>query len=308
LADDSGGLRVVGVSDPVHPTEIGFYDTPGSASEVYGSNGKAYVGDEGGGLIILRYTGAMPPYAISGQLQDSSSHPIPNVTISTSANISATTDASGAYTIPDLSAGTYTLTPTKPGWVFAPPTRTVSVPPDATGQDFTMLHPPVSTTLTLSGTANLPNTLCYTDTQGLTTTLTFPRGAVTETTTVVLTPTIASGSADLTFAGHAFDLEAYQGGERQPGFTFREPVTVTIHYSEQDTRLVSDESQLTLRWWDGSTWQDAKETCSPPSGYVRDETKRVLSVPICHLSHFALLGPTNRVYLPLVMSSNVERS
>jgi hypothetical protein len=78
-------------------------------------------------------------------------------------------------------------------------------------------------------------------------------------------------------------------------------VTVTIHYSEQDVRLVSDESQLTLRWWDGSAWQDAKETCSPPSGYVRDEARRVLSVPICHLSRFALLGPTNRVYLPLVM-------
>jgi hypothetical protein len=27
----------------------------------------------------------------------------------------------------------------------------------------------------------------------------------------------------------------------------------------------------------------------------------VLSVPICHLSRFALLGPTNRVYLPLVL-------
>ncbi len=47
-------------------------------------------------------------------------------------------------------------------------------------------------------------------------------------------------------------------------------------------------NELTLRR------RDAAETCTPPSTYVRDEEHNVLSVPICH-------GPTNRVYLPLVM-------
>jgi hypothetical protein len=36
-----------------------------------------------------------------------------------------------------LISGTYTLTPTKSGYTFSPPSRTVSVPPNATGQDFT---------------------------------------------------------------------------------------------------------------------------------------------------------------------------
>ncbi len=299
VADWEQGLRVVDVSIPSSPAEVGYYDTPGYSLDVYVEKGYAYVADYDTGVIILRYT----DFSASGRVRSSNGDPLSNVSVSTGAGGSAITNATGAYTIPGLSAGVYTIIPTEPAWVFVPPTRTVTVPPDATGQDFTMLHPPVSTTLTLSGTANLPNTLAYTDTQGLTTTLTFPRGTVTETTTVVLTPTVASGSADLAVAGHAFDLEAYQGGVHQPDFVFNEPVTVTIHYSEQDVRLVSDESQLTLRWWDGGVWQDAAETCNPTSGYVRDPAKRVLSVPICHLSRFALLGPTNRVYLPLVLRS-----
>jgi ABC-type transport system substrate-binding protein len=55
-------------------------------------------------------------------------------------------------------------------------------------------------------------TLTYTDTQGLTTTVEVPPGAVTETTTFVydalVSPTVPL-SSELCFAGHAFDLSAY---------------------------------------------------------------------------------------------------
>ncbi|MBA7659035.1 Ycf48-like protein [subsurface metagenome] len=57
--------------------------------------------------------------------------------VSVGAGGSAITDASGVYTTTGLIAGTYTLTPSKSAYVFSPPTRTVSVPPSATGQDFT---------------------------------------------------------------------------------------------------------------------------------------------------------------------------
>ena len=40
------------------------------------------------------------------------------------------------YTLSGLAAGTYTLTVSKSGYSFAPTSRTVTVPPDATGQDF----------------------------------------------------------------------------------------------------------------------------------------------------------------------------
>jgi hypothetical protein len=295
-----GSLRAIDVSTPSNPVEIAGFDTPGDAKNLAVLGGIVYVANGDAGLTILRFADGETAYSISGHVRDAGNHPIPEARIATEASGFTTTDKDGTYTLINLVPGTYTITPSKPGWVFNPPTRTVTVPPEATGQDFTMLHPPVSTTLMLSGTGSLSNALIYTDTQGLTTTLTFPRGAVTETTTIVLTPTVVSSSADLAFAGHAFDLTAYQNGQRQADFTFNELVIVTIHYSEQDVRLISDEGLMTLRWWNGDTWRDAVETCDPPSTYNRDEVNDLLEIPICHLSTFGLFGPTNRVYLPLV--------
>jgi hypothetical protein len=300
VADGDSGLRVVDVSDPSNPTEIGFFDTFGSASRVTTNGEEIYVADELGGLVSLRYT----TYVVSGHVRGSGGVPMEGVTISSSADISTTTNPLGTYTIPDLRSSTYVITPTNSGWTFIPLTRTVSVPPDATGQDFTMLHPPVSTTLNLSGTVSQLDTLTYVDTQGLTTTVTFPAGAANITTTFVLTPTVVSDYVDLAFAGHAFELEAYQNGIHQPDFTFEKPVTVTIHYSERDSRLISDKAQLKLYWHDGNIWRDAAATCTPTSSYIRDEIDKVLSVPICHLSRFALFGPTHRVYLPLVLRNH----
>jgi PKD repeat protein len=300
-------LTTLDISDPAHPTEVGYYDTLGYADDIHVSDSYTYTADGSGGLPILQYTGA-GLFSLSGHIHDSSDHPISNVTVSAGADYSTTTDASGVYTITDLVTGTYTLTPTaessaKNDWTFEPPTRTVSVPPDATGQDFTILPGPISTTLKMSGTASIATLLIYTDTQGLTTTLDFPSGSVPQTTTIILTPTLATDEIGLAFAGHAFDLEAYQNGSLQPGLIFSAPVTVTIHYSDDDVQAVTDESELALWWWTGSEWQNAAQTCDPVPSYTRDTANNVLEVPICHLSLFGLFGPgsSHRIYLPLVV-------
>ena len=98
-------------------------------------------------------------------------------------------------------------------------------------------------------------------------------------------------------------MGALRNGHVLSGFKFSKPVTVTIHYSDHDLRMVSDKTQLTLRRWDGNAWQDAAETCDPPSVYARDQDNHVLSVPICHLSLFGLFGPTHHVYMPIVLRS-----
>jgi hypothetical protein len=299
VAAGDAGLRIVDVSQLANPAEVSSFGTSGYATDSLVVDDAVYVAAGDAGLLILRYP---PTFSISGRVVDSNGNPMAGVQVAAGTATTATTDATGRYTVTGVPSGTHILTPTKPGWVFSPGARTLDVPPDGTGQDFTILHPPVSTTLSLSGTVSLSGTLAYTDTQDLTTGVTFPSGAVTEATTIVLTPTVASATEGLIFAGHAFDLEAYQGGERQPGFTFDRPVTVTINYSAQDVRLVSDRDNLTLRWWDGNAWQDAAETCDPPSTPIRDDSQGLLRVPICHLSRFALLGPTQRVYLPLVLS------
>jgi hypothetical protein len=55
-ADGRHGLRVVDVSTPSAPVEAGFYDTPGSADGVAAAGGYAYVADQSGGLLILRFS------------------------------------------------------------------------------------------------------------------------------------------------------------------------------------------------------------------------------------------------------------
>ena len=55
VAAYGAGLRIINVSDPAHPTEVGSYDTPGSAQDVAVSGNYAYVAGRDGGLVILRF-------------------------------------------------------------------------------------------------------------------------------------------------------------------------------------------------------------------------------------------------------------
>jgi hypothetical protein len=75
-------------------------------------------------------------YSISGRVINASGNPIAGVTVSALGSSSATTGSDGYYTI-WLPAGTYTVIPSKSGYTFSPPSRTVTVPPNATEVDFT---------------------------------------------------------------------------------------------------------------------------------------------------------------------------
>jgi hypothetical protein len=48
-----GGLRVVDVSDPRHPSEVGFYDSPGFSYGLAYNNNYVYLADGGSGMLIL---------------------------------------------------------------------------------------------------------------------------------------------------------------------------------------------------------------------------------------------------------------
>ena len=80
---------------------------------------------------------SQPTYTVSGRVTGVNGKPISGVIISDGAGHTATTDSNGNYTLSGLAAGTYTITPSKSGYTFSPASHTVSVPPDATGQDFT---------------------------------------------------------------------------------------------------------------------------------------------------------------------------
>ena len=76
--------------------------------------------------------------SITGHVRDSGGSPISGVKVLAGPGGSATTDATGAYTITlpaGLSAGAYSVAASRPGFTFTGPLAT-SVPPDASGKDF----------------------------------------------------------------------------------------------------------------------------------------------------------------------------
>jgi pimeloyl-ACP methyl ester carboxylesterase len=84
------------------------------------------------------YDGISPdPFIISGRVIDTNNDPITGVIVATNTGHNTTTDTNGNYTFTGLITGTYTLSPSKAGYTFSPTSRTVSVPPSASGQNFT---------------------------------------------------------------------------------------------------------------------------------------------------------------------------
>ena len=152
--------------------------------------------------------------------------------------------------------------------------------------------------------------LVFNDGQGNQTTVTVPADAVDRQIKLVFTPVTPSvgAPAGSAFAGHGFILEAFEdpGGTPLPNYSFNPPLEVTINYSNSDIANVNDESALTLYYWSGTAWVDVATTCTPASTYQRNLAANTISVEICHLTEFALFGPTDTVstYLPIILKGS----
>jgi hypothetical protein len=122
-------------------------------------------------------------------------------------------------------------------------------------------------------------------------------GEVTITFTPLLIPNNETGS--LIFAETCFEFSVEQSGE--PIISFQEPVMLTIYYDESLLGSIPEHS-LRLYYWDstGSAWVDAVTTCTG-GAYTRDLEANFFTVPICHLSEFAVLGQQFfQIHLPLI--------
>ncbi|MCB0164020.1 MAG: DUF11 domain-containing protein, partial [Anaerolineae bacterium] len=156
---------------------------------------------------------------------------------------------------------------------------------------------------------SLGGTLAYTDARHHRTEIIVPPGAVTDTIRLAFSPISISISppTGLGDTGHGFTLNAFTqpAGSSLPDFVFIEPFTLTIAYDDSDIVEIEDESELRVYYFDGSTWQDVAETCSPVSVYQRDLSGNRLSIAVCHLTEFGLFGPWSGTitYVPVIIKS-----
>ena len=91
------------------------------------------------------------------------------------------------------------------------------------------------------------------------------------------------------FANNSFELTA-QGSLENPITSFAEPITIKIHYNDEDLQGVPEEN-LALYYWDEDVnwWADVVTSCEG-GFYTRNFDENWLSITVCHLSDFALLG------------------
>ena len=64
VADGQAGLRVINVSNPAMPTEVGGYDTPGWAYSVAVAGTYAYVADGNSGLRVINVANPAAPVEV----------------------------------------------------------------------------------------------------------------------------------------------------------------------------------------------------------------------------------------------------
>lgn len=135
--------------DPfINPFPVGvisdYHSMPTSAR--FDQFGNLYIIDANRTRILIYRRAAVETYAITGTVKTAYGEPISDVQVETVGYAaSARSDASGVYTLTGVVTGTYTLVPSKEGYMFTPITRTISVPAMTSGQDFTGYHAPVVT-------------------------------------------------------------------------------------------------------------------------------------------------------------------
>ena len=99
---------------------------------------------------------------------------------------------------------------------------------------------------------------------------------------------------------HAFTLVASREGQVIPGFSFAEPASISLQYSDQDLRGSGDESGLRFLLWQDGAWQDPQEDCGATDRYPQDMGNNRISAAICRSGRYALFAPAYTVLFPVV--------
>ncbi len=128
-----GGVRIIDVSEPQTPTLLSTY-TNYDWESISTDGTHLYVTDRYRGLLIYSVAESNN---VTGHVTDALGNPVAGATVTAGDTYTATTDASGYYTITDVPNGTHTLVAEKQGYVWwEPAERSVTLPPNAADQNF----------------------------------------------------------------------------------------------------------------------------------------------------------------------------
>lgn len=120
-SDSSGNYTFTGLANGSYtltPSKTGFTFSP--ANQPVPVNGANVTG--------VNFTAtAVPTWSISGTISPAASGSGALLTLSGTPSATTTADGSGVYSFGDLSNGTYTVTPSKTGFTFAPPSQTLTI-------------------------------------------------------------------------------------------------------------------------------------------------------------------------------------
>jgi hypothetical protein len=193
---------------------------------------------------------------------------------------------------------TNTADPNVPTPTSTPTTNAPTVTPTTTPVPGTPTPTPTlpASDATAVAQPNQPANLTYSDPSGGGVAVQIPAGAIDQPTTFLYDDQGApSQPGAFQFAGRTFTLTAYRNNSPLDNFTFQQPVTLVIDYTDSDVAGI-DENTLTLFFYDETTgvWSD--------QGIIvvaRDPANNRLTVQIPHLTEFAM-GVSKRFYLPVV--------
>lgn len=200
----------------------------------------------------------------------------------------------GQYGLPVTMTGSYSVQAAVEGYHVWPSTYTGITHDTAEAKDFYLLTQPVSVTVQ-PGT---PATLAYVDGRNLQTEGLIAAGTVSQPSVVTLTPIMAFDQMDLHFTGNAFALALADGASGAPLDALAQPITLTVHYSDQGHNAALDERSFQLMIEVADVWQAIPATPAA-APVIRDLGNNAITVALPKPGRYALFGTTNRFYLPL---------
>jgi hypothetical protein len=341
LGVGSQGLIILDVTNPASPLKVGIYDTPGNAKGVAVAGDYVLIADSTALRIINVTKPAQPTEASSVPLNSPKRvrvagniayvihsnwyTPVDLVDISNPAS----PEVVGSYGRPDPSSGcsnemlyyediaivgdfAYLASDFHCGLEIAdvsnPAAPVMIVGSDTTGWgafgiaaegDFVYLAE-TGTGLSVfrlltQVTEEIPLTGGTLTSADGSTSVIFPSGAFTDAVYVTYKQELPGENlGELVAINHNFDLTAVYADTGQtanlaPGQTF----IITVEYADSELGAAIEDS-LAIFSWDGANW--VQEATS-----VVDTLHNTISATPNHLSHWAVLGNTNQVFLPVVI-------